>query len=273
MTVILCETLFFSVRFLVVEIFSILCRTLVPAVAGGLVLYFLLNSYCVELLKYLLHPNDAMASRVLGIAAAGGLILLLLDAVVVAALTRLALGEKKPESSFLGIGVAAWRIYTANLQLLLAIGGGGVVLWLMLLASNRVWLAPGPDIVHAFCFLAIYWVAVRAWFFVAPLSVLGSPAGPLVDSWRHSFGHVLPIAISLFVLLLAGIAFQAAGEFILRGMSVLTLSYAASFRDDVELYRRNLLPLTGLISVSYLVITILLTAARVHLYLRLRRSC
>jgi hypothetical protein len=269
MIVTLRETLLFSVRFLTVEISSILRRTLIPAVLGALVFYFLLDGYCIELLDYLLHPNDVMASRVLGIAAAGGLILLLLNAVIVAALARLVLREKQPERSFMGIGVAAWRIYTANLRLLLAIGSGGLLLWLVLFALRHISLFPGPDAVRIFCFLAIYWVGVRGWFFVAPLSVLGSPAGTLTDTWHRSSGHVFPIAITLFVLLLAGVVFQAAGEFTLRSFGALSLSGAASFQDSVELYRRNLLPISLLISVSYLVVTILLTAARVDLYRRL----
>lgn len=269
MIVVLRETLLFSVRFLMVEISSILRRTMIPAVLGALVFYFLLDGYCTELLDYLLHPNDVMASRVLGIAAAGGLILLLLNAVIVAALARLVLREKQPERSFLGIGVAAWRVYTANLRLLLAVGSGGLLLWLILIALHRVSLFPGSEAVRIFCILVIYWVGVRGWFFVAPLSVLGSPAGTLTDTWRRSSGHVLPIAITLFVLLLAGIAFQAAGEFTLRSLGVLSLPGAPSFRGSVELYRRNLLPISLLISVSYLVVTVLLTAARVDLYWRL----
>ena len=95
---------------------------------------------------------------------------------------------------------------------------------------------------------------------------MGSPAGPLVDSWRRSSGHAFLIAVALFVLVLAGIALQAAGEYALRGLHVLALSPAVSFRDTVDLYRRNLIPMAGLISMGYLITTVLMTAARAHLY-------
>jgi len=269
MIALLRETLAACVRFPAGQILPILRRTLLPVVAGGIVFYILLDGYCVELLHYLHHPNDVMASRVLGIVAAGGLILMLLNAVVVAALARLALREHGSERSFLGIGVTAWRIYTANLRLLLALGGGGMALWLVLLALRRVFLSPDPAIVRLFCFLAIYGLAVRIWFLVPPIAVLDGPDGLLVASWRRSAGQAAPIAIVLFVFLLGGIAFQATGEFLLRGLGLLLLSPAVTLRDTVELYRRNLPAMTVLISVSYLFVTVLLTAARVHLYRRL----
>ncbi|HWA70548.1 MAG TPA: hypothetical protein VG821_12035 [Rhizomicrobium sp.] len=269
MIALLRETITVSTRFLAGKILSILRRALVPAAVGCVMLYVLLNGYCIELLNYLSHPSDVMASRVLGIAAAGGLVLLLLDAVIVAALTRLVLQERVPEPSFLGIGVTAWRIYTAYLRLLLAVGGGGVVLWLALLALHRVGLSPDPGIVRIVCFLVIYWLGVRTWFLVPPIAARGGPDGSLTASWRRSSGHVLPIAVVLFALLLGGIAFQAAGEFLLRGLGVLSLPRPVSFRDAVEIYRRNLLPMTLLTIVSYLFVTTLLAAARVHLYRRL----
>jgi hypothetical protein len=262
------ETFLFCLKFLVLEFFAILKRALLPALAGGAALYFMLDGYFVELLDYLARPSDVMASRVLGIAAAGGLILLLLNAIIVASLTRLALRQTDQEQSFLGIGVAAWRVYTADLRLLLAVGIGAVLLWVVLLALGHVWLAPSDGIVRFFVLAALFWLGVRFWFFVAPLSVLGRATGPLTESWRHSHRHGWTIGLVLFCILICGIAFQAAGESLLRGLGILYFSTSTSFRDAIELYRRNMLPITALISASYLFVTILLSAARAHLYRR-----
>jgi hypothetical protein len=262
------ETFLFCLRFLAGEIVVILRAVLLPTMVGGVALYLLLDGYCLELLDYLSRPNDVMASRVLGIAAAGGLVLLLLNAMVVASLTRLALREKAPERSFLGIGVAAWRLYTADQRLLLAVGIGSVALWLVLLALGHVWLTPDKGIVRLFILAALFWLGVRFWFFVAPFSVLGNSAGPLTDSWLLSAHRGWPIGLVLFTLLIVGIVFQACGEFLLRRTGWLTFPSPTSFRDAIQLYRLNMLPMTMLVSTSYLFATILLTAARAHLYRR-----
>jgi hypothetical protein len=207
---------------------------------------------------------------VLGIAAAGLLVMLFLHAILVAAIAGLVLDKKRAQPSFFGIRAAAWSIYTANLRLLLALCVGGLAFWLSILALKRIWLLPDSGIIQFLLLVAVFCISVRAWFFVAPSCLIEKDGSPLTAAWRRSAGHFSIIAITMFVIFIGSIAFQAIGEALLRITGVLApFSHPETFAQAVMLYRENLFPMVAIISLTYLIATVILTAACMYLYERL----
>lgn len=269
MILILRETLFFCLRFLSGRALAILKTIALPGLAGCAMLYLLLSSYCSQLLDYLGHPSDGVAGRVLGIVAMGLLIMLLLHAIVVAALAGLLLERKDAQPSFLGIRANAWHIYTANLRLLLALGAAAMVFWLVVFALKRVWILPDGDFIRPLLFAILFCLAVRLWFFVAPACVVDHDVGSVTMAWRRSAGHFWVIAVVMFVIFIGSIIFQVVLEVALHAVGGMrSFSHPGTIAQAVVFYRENLLPTVVLISVTYLVATVLLTAARFHLYRR-----
>lgn len=273
MVFLLWQTFLFCLRFLVGHPLAILKETALPGIGGCAALYLLLSGYCGQLLDYLGHPSDVVASRVLGIAAAGLLIMLFLHAIVVEVLAGIVLGQRRGRPAFLGVRATAWHIYTANLRLVMAMGAGGMVLWLVALALKRVWLLPESGMIKFILLVVVFCLCVRAWFFAAPACLIDKSAQPLATAWHRSAGNFWSIAIVMFAVFIGSIAFQAMGEVLLHGVGLLPpLPHPETFAGAVMLYRENLLPMVVLVSVTYLIAMIFLTAARIYLYERIAAS-
>jgi len=247
---------------------AILRRLAAPGLLGCIALYILLWGYCTQLTDFIGFPSDGLAGRVMGIAAAAILIMLLLHAIVVARLGELLAGRPDGSPSFLGISATAWRIYAADLRLVLAFGVYEVA---TLLAVNLLTRLAAPSLLtvlfSAASWVLLLWLLMRAWFFLPPVSLRARDEGVLALSWRRSEGQLLPIFLILLVLGGGVLFLLAGGELLLRAGGILspvpeTLSFAAA----VGLYERNLWPFVLLVSLVYLFGTSLMTAARIKLY-------
>jgi len=262
------DALAFAFGFLVRNPGTILRRLAVPALLGCIALYVLLWGYCTQLADFIGLPSEGLASRVMGIAAAAILIMLLLNAIVVARLGELLAARAGASSAFLGISATAWRIYAADLRLVLAFGIFGVA---MLFAVNLLIRFGAPPIMVALVsfasWLLLLWLLARCWFFLVPVSLDARGESVLTVSWRRSEGLLFPILLILLVLAGVTLFLLAGSELLLRAAGILSpVPAMLSFAGAIGLYERNLWPFVLLVSVAYLVGTSLMTAARVKLY-------
>ena len=101
---------------------AIAARIALPAVVGWIAFYLSLFLYMKELVRYLNNPSDRIASLVLGLATAGLLVTLFLHTVMVASVTALALGREDGGWKYFRAARREWRLYAANLRLLLVAG-------------------------------------------------------------------------------------------------------------------------------------------------------
>jgi hypothetical protein len=247
---------------------AILRRVAVPVLLGCATLYVLIWGYCTQLASYLDFPSDGLAGRVMGIAAVSVLIMLFLHAIVVARVAELVMGCKNGEQAFLGIPTDAWRIYVANLRLLLALGVFGVV---GLGSSSLMFrLGVAPDIEAAFsvaAWLLLLWLLARCWFFLMPISLQAHGESGIVTSWRLSRGHLWAVSIVMLALMALMVLLLGGGEFLLRSAGVLSpMPRTLTFVNAIGLYQRNLWPFVILVSAVYLCVACLMTAARIGLH-------
>jgi hypothetical protein len=220
------------------------------------------------LIDYIGFPSDGLASRIMGIAAAAILVMLLLHAIVVARLGALLMGQTTASSAFLGISATAWRIYAADLRLVLGFGVYGIATLLAVKFLHRFG-APAflPVLFSAASWLLLLWLLPRSWFFLAPVSLRARDEGVLALCWRSSKGYVVPMLAVLFLLVGLALVLLAGGEILLRACGILSpVPETLSFAGAIGLYERNLWPFVLLVSLAYLVFTSLMTAARVRLY-------
>jgi hypothetical protein len=247
---------------------AILRRLAVPGVLGCITLYILLWGYCTQLTDFLGFPSEGLASRVMGIAAVAILIMLLLHAIVVARLGALLAGQTTTSPVFLGISATAWRIYAADLRLVLAFGVYGVAILLAINGLNRLAMPPVlPALLSVAGWLLLVWLLARCWFFLAPVSLRAQDEGVLVLCWRQSEGLLLPMILVLLLLTGVMLILLSGGELLLRAGGILSpVPEALSFAGAIGFYERNLWPFVLLVSLVYLVGTSLMTAARVRLY-------
>jgi len=247
---------------------AILRRLAVPWLLGCVALYILLWGYCTQLTDFLGFPSEGLAGRVMGIAAVAILIMLLLHAIVVARLGDLLSAQAAPSPAFLGVSVTAWRIYAADLRLVLAFGLYGVATVLAVNLLTRLAAPPMlPFFLSAASWLLLLWLLMRCWFFLVPVSLRARSEGVLTLCWRRSEGLAVPMFLVLLVLAGFTLILLAGGELLLRAGGILSpVPATLSFAGAIGLYERNLWPSVLLVSLAYLVATSLMTAARVKLY-------
>lgn len=247
---------------------AILRGVAVPALLGCVALYALIWGYCVQLTTYLAAPSDALAGRIMGIAALSVLVMLLLHAIVVSRLAELVMGCRSGQPVFLGIRTDAWRIYAANLRFLLALCVFGLAA--IGASSLMLRLGVGDGLEEGFVlivWLLLFWLVVRGWFFLAPVSLEASGEGSLVTSWRASYGHVTAISLVFVPLLALLLLLLGGGEFLLRSAGIFSpMPRTLTFAGALGLYQRNLWPFVILVSVVYLCGASLTTAARIRLH-------
>jgi len=247
---------------------AILRRVGAPATLGCVALYSLIWSYCSQLVNYLDFPSDALAGRIMGIAGLSILFMPLLHAIVVSRLAELVTGDRSEEPSFLGIRTGAWRIYVAELRLVLTLGIFGV----LALGASSLMIRAGvaPNIKMAFgaaAWLLLFWLAARFWFFLVPVSLQAKGENALMQSWRLSRGHFVSISAVMLSQLVLMLLLLGGGEYLLRSVGVLTgMPATMTFINAISLYQRNLWPLVILVSVVYLYGASLMTAACIKLH-------
>lgn len=266
-----CEVLAFAFGFLLRNPGAILRRVAFPALLGCVVLYFLVWGYCAELTDYLGFPSEGLASRVMGIAAASVLIMLLLHSIVVSRLAELLMGNRGGALGFLGIRPDAWRIYAANLRLLLGLGLYGLAMFGASSLMVRFGTTPGiAKVFDVAAWLLLCWLVARGWFFLVPISLQANEEGGLGMSWRCSEGSLPAIGGIMLVILTFTLVLLAAGEFLMRAAGVLSpVPASLTFVNAIGLYQRNLWPFVIMVSAVYLLSASLMTAARIRLYQKL----
>jgi len=262
------DALAFSFGFLARNAGGFVRRVAVPGLLGCCILHSLLWIYCTQLTTYLGYPSDGQAGKVLGIAAAGVLIMLLLHAIVVSRIGILILGLESEKGAFFGISAAAWRIYVANLRLVLGLGLYGIAAALIAGLLSRLGLETVPLLIfEAAAWLLLVWLVARSWFFLVPLSLQTRAESVLAASWRSSRGMVPSILLAVFPCLAVSFVILVLGELSLRMIGIFSdVPAKISFLDAIHLYERNLWPFVLLVSVVYLFSNALMTAVRIRMF-------
>ncbi|MBV9549134.1 MAG: hypothetical protein JO256_05605 [Alphaproteobacteria bacterium] len=258
----------FCANFLRRNFGRILLRLSLPGFASGAVLYFLLSGYCERLLAFMARPSGGIASQVLGIVAVGSLVLLLLHAIVAALVADLICQAEAPWS-LLRVGLFAWRIYSASLRMVLTLGSAALLLGLTDHFAGQLLPALGL-FAHLGVIASILWLWARMGFFLVPVCAKETERRTLQTAWRTSAGHLLLIAVVLVTALALAAIMQLAGEIVLRATGIgAPLSTATNLTDLIALYLANLVAVTVLLSVTYLLLTVVLVIAQVYIYDRL----
>ncbi len=265
------KTLGFAFSFLFRNAAAIASRVVLPALVGWIVFYVSIFLFLAELERFLNVPSDRIAGVIFGLAAGGLLVTLFLHCVIVAAVAALALGLEDDGWKLFHIARREWRLYAANLRLLLVAAiWMGSILTLQFAAtrlSSPVHLELAANLLMAG---GLGFLAVRGWFLTAPVSV-AKPDGPILRrAWRLSAHDAWRLAAIVFVLAMLGLAVETAGEFVLQASgAVPPLPSSAPLADYAALYRKILPCVLIAVGVAYLIGSVLLTAARVYVYRQL----
>jgi hypothetical protein len=250
---------------------AIAVRIALPALVGWIVLYTSLFLYLTELERYVSDPSDRIASLVLGLATAGLLLTVFLHSVIMATVAALALGLEDGRWKFFHITRREWRLYAANLRLLLV-----TVIWVVAMqilqfgVAKLSWPAHFGVALNLLMAGGLGLLAVRIWFLVAPVSVAKIKGQILRRSWRLSARVYWRLAAIAAVLLLMGLAMEAAGEIIMRASGMIApFPKASSLAEFAANYRKILPFVTITIGIAYLIGSVLLVAARVYVYRQL----
>ena len=116
------------------------------------------------------------------------------------------------------ISATAWRIYAADLRLVLGFGVYGIATLLAVKFLHRFG-APAflPVLFSAASWLLLLWLLPRSWFFLAPVSLRARDEGVLALCWRSSKGYVVPMLVVLFLLIGLALVLLAGNIPVLRG--------------------------------------------------------
>lgn len=262
------RTIVSTLHFTVTHWMAILNRIVVPVVGGWLILYFLLSGYLFELDRYLRSPSLRPASMVLGIAMAGILITLFLNAIVVVAVAEFAMSGGR-ESGKLRFRVARpeWRFYAASLRVLVV----AAVLTGMYLGVSKAAMALGMGAAfgtlwHLVMGTAFFYVAVRLSFLMAPVT-LAERGAILRRAWALSaVGHWRGMAVGA-ILALSGPLIEIVGELVLRlAGKVPVLHSGITMASAVAMFHGLLPVFLILAAIAYAAGTVLFTVGSVRVY-------
>jgi len=264
----------FSLSFLVRNYAAIAVRIALPALAGWIALYISLSMYLAELGRYLDNPSDRVASLVLGLATAGLLVMLFMHSVIVASISALALGYRDGRWKYFQIERCEWRLYAANLRLLLVLGVWIVAMRVLEIAAIRFLSTVNFDLVlDAIMGAAGAFLVVRVWFLMAPTAVTNTHGKILRRAWQQSAGNFWRVAAIIFVLLLVGLAVETAGEFVLRAsVEFPPIPGNGSLADYTAMYRKVLPEVLCVVGIAYLLCNVMMTAARLDVYRQLTEN-
>lgn len=268
------QILGFSIEFVLRNIFRCLKVTIVPLTFGGFILFGLLSAYLSQLTEYLNHPTGEVASRVLGIAAAVPLVMVLIHSLIIANLAEVVLGQKVDGPSFLGIRQWEWRLYVANLSLLLLAAAVLIVFLLPLYFMALRWPYHVGGVIECFLAACLFWLFFRAWFFVLPICMETHESEVLIRSWKKSTSRQLLLATVLFPTFVIVFLIQVGAERLLRASHIISVhDVGVSISANIAFLRANLLPFIGLFGITYLLAVLLCTPARIQAYRRSSEGC
>lgn len=266
----LIETLKFAVVFPARNLKAVALRVALPALAGWAVLYASAYLYLSELRSYLGLPSDRSGSIILGLVAAGLLLLLLLHATLTSAVATLAMGRTEDGQSYFRAKRREWRLYAANLRVLLVIVflvAAVIAVRLSLGDYDVALVAPLSNLVIV---VGVFVLLARCVFLAPPIvSVEGS--GPIVR--RAAFlskGNFWRISMILVILSLPGFLIEVVGEKVLRAVGIFpSVAGPTTFNDVLVIYSHILPGILVLVAIAYLVNVLLVTIASVAVYRQL----
>jgi hypothetical protein len=263
------KTVSASVEFSARHLGEILKRIVLPAVLGGAILYVLAIAYIAELDRFLVDHDQRSASLVLALAGGGFLALLFLHAVVVTAIISLILDKPREGGwRFFHIGLAEWRVYAGLLRLvviagILIVGGQGVRILLLRFGYDPL-ISYFSEL---FIFLAMIWIIIRIGFFVGPVGVDRKSGQIIGRSWEVSAGLFWRLFAIAILCILPGVLFYLLGEYILRATGAVQITESInSLVALASALHQMLFSLVMLLSATYLICTIILSAAAAFAY-------
>ena len=260
------QTLIDAFRFLTRRAGEYVPRILISSLAGGLIFYWSLYLYLVELEMYLTHPTEQVASVVLGVATAGLLMTLYAHAVTATAIASLALGCEEHGWKYFAVSRRTWRVYAAHLRFLLA---GAVFLAIMKLAATG-FAALGVDVIlikDIAIAAGLFLLAAGAGFLITPVAVAHDKGQVVRQSWKLSQRDFARIAVIVLAVLLIGFLVESTGEMIIRATGqVPPMAVHRTLADAVASFRSMLPLIMVAIGVAYVIGFVLLTAAAASAY-------
>jgi hypothetical protein len=235
---------------------------------GGLLSLFFLHLYLSQLSLYLAHPLDRIGSRVLGIAAASVLVMLFWHSVVISAIVEIVLGRKISGRSFLGIKKWQWRLYAANLKLVLVTAVYLCFFWTGYSLVSKVGMNDFTKVLFDVVFMVpLVWFLIRAWFFLLPVCLEAREGEVLVKSFRVSAGYFWSAAAILSAIVLMTIALQGGAEFFLRLFHFIgPLKSGGTIAEDLRQLRACLGPMVIPMAGVYFFTVLLTTVVRIRAY-------
>lgn len=211
-----------------------------PSIAASGLFYITLNLYLGELETFLNAPSEARAAVVLGLVSAAFLLQLLLYMLAVAAVSRLALGQKNPGSWFsLRLGHQEGRLYAASLRFMLLMFVLVAAAWLTLFGLGKVGASPVvQDVAGALLVAVLAVLALRAGFLLPAVAIATRSGLVIRSAWRLSSGIVLPLVVIVLAVGVPGILLELAGEAVSHSVSAVAAGiHPDTIRDRILLVR------------------------------------
>lgn len=263
----LLETLKFATVFPIKNFRAVISRVALPALVGWAVFFASADLYISELRSYLGLPSDRSGSVILGLVAAGLLILLMLHAMLTSAVATLVMGTPLEGQPYFRAKKREWRLYAANLRVLLAVICLVAVAVAMQLLLGSFDAALISALANTLLFGGLFVLIVRCVFF-APAIVSIESSGPIVRrAMALSRGNFWRVSVIVLVLNLPGVLIENIGERLLRGVGVFPhATNYASLADILTVYSRILPGILALVSLAYLVNVTLMTIAAAAAY-------
>jgi len=262
------HTLQFALRFVYRDEENIWPRVLLPMLIGGLTLYGASYLYLREYERYLVVPNDRVASLVLGAASAGLLLTLFAHSVTTAAVTSLALGRDDRGWKYFCISRRAWRTYAAYLRFLLLCAAFISVVAMVRNGLSRVWTDPALDIgANLGLLIGLAVLTVRAGFLAGPVAAANDKGRVVREAWQLSSGHFWKLAATMFAIALPGFGIEAVCEWVIRiaGFTPL-IGNRTTLAEFVANYRASLPAILVAVGVAYALSVVLLVSASAAAY-------
>jgi hypothetical protein len=268
------RTIGFAFRFSFQRLPSALLRMMVPALAGYAALYVLTSAYLGEIESFLSNPDPQGASLILGIASLAFFLVLFLDVVLRASLTAFVLELPSPGWMLFPTGHAIWRLYAANLRvMLIGLPVAAIVAKFGALPGRPTPLFAEPDylslpvLIDLLALLAFLYLSARV-VFLMPSVALRERGSIVRRSWTLSRGNILRLIVISVLLSLVGLLVQVIVETVFQRFGALaTITVGATLGEIVHAIQRNLPQLILSWYLGYLTNLLLLSIAGAKSYL------
>lgn len=263
----------FAFRFVIERLPQMLARAALPAVSGFVLLYVLISVYLDEIERFLSAPDAQGASLILGIASLAFFSMLFIHVVLRASIAALVLGQPSPGWTFFPAGHPIWRLYAANLRLmLLGAPVAAIVLKYGALPGRPTPLFADPDylsypvLIDALALAIFVYLAARILFLMPP--VVLSERGQIVRrAWRLGSGNVWRMIIISVALAVPGVLLQIVVETIFQAFGMLpTITVGATLSEIVRVLQHNLPQLILSWFLGYLLNMILMVVGGAYAY-------